>query len=152
MRSHAHERLTGNLEHRLTVRDGDELGFGFWKSPSPSIESIADAKLEDLVERRTCYRRSDLWPKCFLNHRISSKFGIVRSIGRAVHVIRSRSNQITLLSRRGPVSPRRLSEVDCRMPCHTVLTSAGASFPLSGRRWKTRSYGVVMFRLVDVQA
>src|SRR6516162_8150462 len=26
------------------------------------------------------------------------------------------------------------------------------TFPLSGRRWKTRSYGVVMFRLVDVQA
>ena len=42
--------------------------------------------------------------------------------------------------------------VDRRILCHTVLTSARASFPLSGRRWKTRSYGVVMFRLVEVQA
>jgi hypothetical protein len=28
--------------------------------------------------------------------------------------------------------------VDCRMPRHTVLTFSGASFPSSGRRWKTR--------------
>src|SRR5580704_15993054 len=28
--------------------------------------------------------------------------------------------------------------VDCRMPCHTVLTFSGASRPSSGRRWKTR--------------